>query len=213
MILSLLLRTRLISLRMTMAQDYLCVCHYCLSTNPDGRLVSRSTYLRHQKQTQRPSPVRKFYECRCLGYPNGHRFRSKASYHRHLRNMHRLVSTNPTDLTSEPGDAIDTAPNHITASSGEHVDTGHPMDTGLWSGGGYTSDTSDASDKTSNKDPDEDVDEDIEEGIDDDIILDADEASHRDLVAAYVDDTLTTADGEVDITDPASLYSNLNYSF
>jgi len=87
------------------------------------------------------------------------------------------------------------------------------MDTGLWSGGGYTSDTSDASDKTSNKDPDEDVDEDIEEGIDDDIILDADEASHRDLVAAYVDDTLTTADGEVDITDPASLYSNLNYSF
>jgi len=193
-----------------MARDYLCLCDYCLSTNSDGKLVSQATYFRHQKSTQGPSLVQKWFNCQCSSYPNSHRFRSKASYHRHLQNIHHLAPLDPEALISEPRDATNIVPSYVNASSSEHVDTGDPIDTALWSDREYTLDTSDASDVPSNKDMDGDVNEEIEGDIDDNVVLDEDEACHRDRVAAYVDDdTLATAECDVNVTNEAGLYSTI----
>lgn len=71
-----------------MPQDWICFCEKCLQTHPDGKVVSRRTYVRHRAPFHsRPRKCTKRFLCRCSGHPNGHYYLCKRSYDRHLETL------------------------------------------------------------------------------------------------------------------------------
>jgi hypothetical protein len=70
-----------------MAGNYTCFCQKCLLVQPNGKRVSRRTYIRHRAASySRPRNLStRHYFCHCPEYPNGHYILSKRSYQRHLR--------------------------------------------------------------------------------------------------------------------------------
>jgi hypothetical protein len=108
-----------------MPQSYICYCSKCRQVQPDGRMVSRRTYLRHGVASD-SSPHQSTtdqYFCRCSSYPNGHYFLTKRSYNRHLARLEdreMLISDDDDIALPEESEVIDA--DVIGQSDGEETD-------------------------------------------------------------------------------------------
>jgi hypothetical protein len=64
----------------------ICKCQSCIDEAVNGKLVSQSTYRRHNKQNPLRKNQARFY-CICSLYPSGHYFRSKSAYYTHRQTL------------------------------------------------------------------------------------------------------------------------------
>jgi hypothetical protein len=70
----------------------ICKCQNCINETVNGKLVSQSTYRRHNKSNplQKNQPR---FRCVCSLYPSGHFFHSRSAYYSHRKTLNRDKSS------------------------------------------------------------------------------------------------------------------------